>query len=314
MISRTPGAAVPRRWMFKNNGLRLFLDCGSPRLSSRRNVSGQQVHQALAHEHDRACPDPIGLRSDSLRASARVGISPCRKRRTSRRFRLWSAGTPEVEPNAGPGSTAQSKPIRWERWSAPMTMLRKVILCCWIFVVCILCREVPARGSLILGHERSTLVQEREELRNERLYEAMVVARDHDPTRFDERHPILGELLTDHASFEYWLNRWQAHPARFEHWHPLFWRIIDGEWLESEPPIIPPLIPPAGQKGDLPVGPGPPVPPSPPGPPRPVAPPGPPGPVAPPAVVPEPDPLLLLVVALGLILVVRGGFRFCRCQ
>ncbi|MGD0045305.1 MAG: PEP-CTERM sorting domain-containing protein, partial [Isosphaeraceae bacterium] len=162
------------------------------------------------------------------------------------------------------------------------------------------CREVQARGSLILGHETTSLASEREALRNEHLYEQMVDVRSHDPTQFDHFHPILGDLLTEQSSFEYWLNRWQAHPARFEHWHPRFWRIIDGEALEGGPPVIPLLIPPAGQGGDPPVAPGP------------LSPLGQPGLASPAAAVPEPDSFRLLLVALGLILVVRVGSRYLR--
>ncbi|HMF37144.1 MAG TPA: PEP-CTERM sorting domain-containing protein, partial [Isosphaeraceae bacterium] len=89
----------------------------------------------------------------------------------------------------------------------------------------------------------------------------------------------------------------QAHPARFEHWHPRFWRIIDGEALEGGPPIIDPLISHAGQGGDPPVAPDPP---------------SPPGLAGPAAAVPEPESFRLLLVALGLILVVRGGSRYLR--
>jgi hypothetical protein len=107
--------------------------------------------------------------------------------------------------------------------------MRKAISCCWILVLGLVCRDVSARGSLILGHQETPLAREREALRDERLYEQMVAARSHNPARFDHLHPILGEMFTEPSSFKYWLNRWQAHPARFEHWHPLFWRIIDGE-------------------------------------------------------------------------------------
>ena len=125
----------------------------------------------------------------------------------------------------------------------------------------------------------------------------MVDVRSHDPAQFDHLHPILGDMLTEQSSFEYWLNRWQAHPARFEHWHPRFWRIIDGEALEGGPPVIPPLIPPAGQGGDPPVAPGPlsPL-----------------GLASPAAAVPEPDSFRLLLVAVALIVFVRGGSRYLR--
>jgi hypothetical protein len=179
-------------------------------------------------------------------------------------------------------------------------MMNKVTYWCWILVLSAFCREVQARGSIILGHETTSLASEREALRNEHLYEQMVDVRSHDPAQFDHLHPILGDMLTEQSSFEYWLNRWQAHPARFEHWHPRFWRIIDGEALEGGPPVIPLLIPPAGQGGDPPVAHDP------------QSPPGPPGLAGPAAVVPEPESFRLLLVALGLILVVRVGSRYLR--
>ena len=188
---------------------------------------------------------------------------------------------------------------------APLTTMRKAMSWFSILVLGLLCRDVSARGSLILGHEASSPAHERQALRNERLYEKMVDERSHNPTRFDRLHPILGDVLTDRSSFEYWLNRWQAHPARFEHWHPLFWRILDGEALHGGPPVISPLIPAVLPGGDSPAPPGPIGPPEPPGPP------GPPGPVA---VVPEPGSLRLVLVALGLILVARGGSRYLRTR
>ena len=165
----------------------------------------------------------------------------------------------------------------------------------------------------MLGHEDSSPLARREVLRNERLYDRMVDLRSANPTRFDRLHPILGGMLTKGSSFEYWHNRWQANPARFEHWHPLFWRIIDGESLAGGPPgnppspisplspFIPPVIPPAGQDGNPPVSPN-----------TPTAPPTPPTPPAPPASVPEPGTSLLVIEALGLILLARGGYAFLR--
>ncbi len=175
-------------------------------------------------------------------------------------------------------------------------MKKKVTYWCWILVLSAFCREVQVRGSMIVGHETTSLASEREALRNEHLYEQMVDVRSHDPMQFDHLHPILGDLLTEQSSFDYWLNRWEAHPARFEHWHPRFWRIIDGEALEGGPPIIDPLISHAGQGGDLPVAH------------NPLSPLGQPSLAGPAAIVPEPDTFRLLLVAVGLILVVRGGW------
>jgi len=176
------------------------------------------------------------------------------------------------------------------------TMTNKMTYWCWILVLSAFCREVQARGSIIPGHETTSLASEREALHNERLYEEMVDLRSHDPTQFDHLHPILGDLLTEQSSFEYWLNRWEAHPARFEHWHPWFWRIIDGEALEGGPPVITPLVPPAGQGGEPPAAPGP------------LSPTGQPGLASTATAVPEPGSLHLLLVALGLFLAVRGSW------
>jgi hypothetical protein len=209
-----------------------------------------------------------------------------------------------LELSASSGSAAGFHSDDGERWFAPLTTMQKAILWFAILILAMLCREASARGSLILGHEASGTINEREALRNEHLYEQVVAECSHNPTRFDHLHPILGELLTDRTSFEYWLNRWQANPTRFEHWHPRFWRIIDGEALEGGPPVLPPLIPSAGQGGAPPAGLGPPLPPEPP---------GPPGPVAPVGVVPEPGSFLLLVVAVALILAARGC-RFTTTQ
>jgi len=148
-------------------------------------------------------------------------------------------------------------------------------------------------------HETASLTSEREALRNEHLYEQMVDLRSHDPTRFDQINPIVGDLLTERSSFEYWLNRWEAHPARFEHWHPRFWRIIDGEALEGGPPIIDPLISTTGREGDPPVAHDPP---------SPSGQPGQPALAHPAVVVPEPDSFRMVLVAVALIVFVRGGW------
>jgi len=173
--------------------------------------------------------------------------------------------------------------------------MNKLTCWCWILVLSLTCLEVQARGSMNVGHETTPLASEQESLRNEHLYEHMVDVRSHDPTQFDRLHPILGDLLTERSSFEYWLNRWEAHPARFEHRHPQFWRILEGEALEGGPPVIAPLVPPAGRGGNLPVAYQPP------------SPIGKPGMAGPTVAVPEPDSCRLLLLAIGLIQVVRWG-------
>ncbi len=178
----------------------------------------------------------------------------------------------------------------------PLMFMNKVTCWCCILALGSFCGEVQARGSIDVGHETISLTSEREALRNERLYEQIVDLRSHDPAQFDQGHLILGDMLTEQSSFECWLNRWEADPARFEHWHPRFWRIIDGEALEGGPPVITPLVPPAGHGGEPPVAPGPP------------SPSGPSSPAGPASVVPEPESFRLFLVAFGLILVVRSGW------
>ncbi len=173
--------------------------------------------------------------------------------------------------------------------------MNKLTCWCWILVFSLTCLEVQARGSMNVGHEKTPLASEQELLRNEQLYEQMVDVRARDATRFDRLHPILGDLLTEQSSFEFWLHRWEAHPARFERWHPQLWRILQGEALEGGPPVIAPVVPPAGQGGNPPAAY------------QPLSPIGKPGLADPPVAVPEPDSCRLLLLAIGLILVVRMG-------
>src|SRR5690348_9622276 len=80
------------------------------------------------------------------------------------------------------------------------------------------------RADLILvGHEISPAGREREIARNERFYERMDALRDQNPGRFDRAHPFYGRLLSDAAFFNKYFDRWQSHPARFEHYHPCAW-------------------------------------------------------------------------------------------
>ena len=82
-------------------------------------------------------------------------------------------------------------------------MMNKVTYWCWILVLSTCCRDVQARGSMILGQGTISLASEREILRNEHLYEQTVDMRSHDPTEFDHLHLILGNMLTEQSSFEY---------------------------------------------------------------------------------------------------------------
>lgn len=154
---------------------------------------------------------------------------------------------------------------------------------------------VAEGGSIQLGHSYSARALERLEARDLKLYLEAVADRSANPSAFDLRHPVLGQALSRRGSFEYWYNRWQAAPARFEHWHPRFWHYLHGGAL-AMPPFSPltPLKPPASQS---------PEPPS--------SLPGPTDAGGPPPhiVTPEPSSLLLLAVSLGILLLVQGGRR-----
>ena len=175
-----------------------------------------------------------------------------------------------------------------------MTTINKITYWCSILALCAMCREVQARGSLSVADDVALLTSKKQALRNEKLYEQEVEIRAHNPAKFDHLHPVLGELLTQESSFEYWLHRWEANPARFEKWHPRFWRIIDGEALEGGPSGFPISQP--GQIGNPAL--------------KPVSPEsgGSPGTNSSGA-VPEPASLRLLLIALGLIVLVRGTVR-----
>ena len=152
---------------------------------------------------------------------------------------------------------------------------------------------VAEGGTIVLGHKYSARALERQEAHDVKFYLQMLARREHDPAGFDLHRPVIGKVLSDPAAFEYWFDRWQANPARFEHWHPCFWHLLHGEALASvtiAPP--PPLKPPAGE------GPEPPAPPG-----------GPPDNPPPHVATPEPSSLLLIVVSLGILLLVQGGRR-----
>ena len=138
------------------------------------------------------------------------------------------------------------------RWSSFMTILRKVIFGFSILALGSLGRDAAAGSLSLLGHDKPPFVPEREELRNQRLYEHVVVLRARTPEEFDRQHLILGEFVSERPFFEYWVDRWEAHPVTFEHWNPWFWRIIDGGMLEGGPPVIPPLVSPPSRLGSFP--------------------------------------------------------------
>jgi hypothetical protein len=147
--------------------------------------------------------------------------------------------------------------------------------------------------SIRVGHELSAAAREREITHDEQLYQQMAAVRLNDPGRFDRAHPFFGLLMSDPGFFNKYYERWQSHPARFEHYHPLAWRILDGKAnLDAAQHDYHGPIPP-----DLPLPPRPPE--SPPGPP-------------PPSAAPEPSTLVLMLSGAGLLLLARAGSRLRR--
>jgi hypothetical protein len=112
--------------------------------------------------------------------------------------------------------------------------------------------SVPTEaGSVQIHHSESEI-----EAANIALYEREVGLRDEHPARFDHKHPLLGQLLSNQAVYEHLLQKFESHPKRFEHYHPFLWRVLDGDWLYHEkhpfePPISPPPvdIPPIKENG-----------------------------------------------------------------
>jgi hypothetical protein len=108
-------------------------------------------------------------------------------------------------------------------------------LCSLIYSGVASARQAKA-GSIHI--ERGPDAPKRLQAANVLLYEELVVYRDSHPTVFDRRHPFFSRLLTDPAYMNRIVDRWKAHEARFEYWHPYLWRILDGyeHRLDSQPP------------------------------------------------------------------------------
>src|SRR4051812_18060301 len=156
-------------------------------------------------------------------------------------------------------SPSRSLESRGGRWLASSKPMRSPTLYGVMIVAAIGLHGVAAEGgSIVLGHKYSARALERLEAHDLKFYLQMLARRSHDPSGFDHRHPLVGDALSKPGSFEYWFDRWQADPARFEHWHPRFWHLLHGEALGSVPVAPPPpLMPPAEQSPDPPTPPGP---------------------------------------------------------
>jgi hypothetical protein len=159
-------------------------------------------------------------------------------------------------------------------------------------------------GTIHLGSGGVAAHSEQTSLHNQALYLRLVDQRDANPLVFDRKHPFYGKLFAKESVFDYWVDRWQSHEARFEHWHPCLWRVLDGGLQVrdhtnpgdpgSTPPLINPvpivLDPPSNGSGNPSQGP------------------------LPPTVhtVPEPMSVISLAIGLGLFLIVLTARRAKR--
>lgn len=73
------------------------------------------------------------------------------------------------------------------------------------------------------------------------LYKREVRSWDRDATKFDLKSPRIGELLSSERFFDSELEKWKSHPSAFEHNHPFFWQVLDGDWLYHKKHPFPPL-------------------------------------------------------------------------
>jgi hypothetical protein len=151
---------------------------------------------------------------------------------------------------------------------------------------------------------------------NVRLYDTLVERRDHNVQAFDHAHPFYGKLLSNDSFFNQIDARWHKAEARFEFYHPLLWRVLDGGEASHQHHSLIPIITPS--KLPTPTGQitttqtvGPPINPWPhptiPGSPTPTSPPPdtppdhpkPPGPPNGPPTAPTPEPTSLVLGLLG---------------
>jgi hypothetical protein len=63
---------------------------------------------------------------------------------------------------------------------------------------------------------------------NVRYYEGLLNLEHNHPLAFAHEHPFYAKLLHDPVMMENLIARWEAHPQRFEYWHPCLWKVLDG--------------------------------------------------------------------------------------
>jgi len=76
------------------------------------------------------------------------------------------------------------------------------------------------------------------------LYEHEEKLQDNNPTGFDQKHPLLGQLLSNQEVHDNLLQQFESHPKHFEHQYPFLWKVLDGDRLDHEKhPFAPPISP-----------------------------------------------------------------------
>jgi hypothetical protein len=77
-----------------------------------------------------------------------------------------------------------------------------------------------------------------------RLYERDVKTRGQNVTIFDQKHPLLGQVLGSEQVYEQELSDWKKHPGLFELEHPYLTRVLEGDKLYHEKHPYAPAIEP----------------------------------------------------------------------
>jgi len=77
-----------------------------------------------------------------------------------------------------------------------------------------------------------------------RLYEHEERLMDKNPAGFDQKYPLLDQMLSNHGVYLNLLQGFESHRKVFEHQNPFLWRVLDGDMLYHEKhPFAPPISP-----------------------------------------------------------------------
>src|SRR5271156_4163952 len=101
-----------------------------------------------------------------------------------------------------------------------------------------ICGGIPAEACHTDVHYTKTQIDDA----RIRLYEHEDRLWDKDPAGFEQKAPLVGQLLSSQQVYEDLLQDFEAHPKRFEHQYPFLWRVLDGDILFHEKhPFEPPI-------------------------------------------------------------------------